>query len=65
MKTHHIILWWLVIIGALNWGLIGLLNYNAMAILLGEGTTLEKIAYDLIGLAAVLLLWKHYSERKK
>lgn len=42
----------LVIIGGLNWGLIGLFNYNIVSAIFGSGT-LTNIIYDLIGLSAV------------
>ena len=52
----------LVTIGALNWGLIGLFEYNVIEEVLGDGgsalstKTLAKIVYILIGASAVYLL---------
>lgn len=44
----------LVIIGALNWGLIGLLNFDLVAALFGGQTTLlSRIVYSLVGLAGL------------
>lgn len=45
--------WALVIIGALNWGLVGLFNYDLVAALFGSMSTLAKIVYTLVGAAAV------------
>jgi uncharacterized protein len=45
----------LVIIGALNWGLVGLVNYNFVESLLG-GLGLVQIVYILVGLSGVLML---------
>ncbi len=46
----------LVVIGALNWGLIGALHKNAVAKLLGSGTPAESIVYIIIGIAGVMKL---------
>lgn len=44
----------LVIIGALNWGLIGLFQFDLVAFLLGGQTSIfSKIVYTLVGLAGV------------
>ena len=48
----------LVIIGALNWGLIGLFGLNPIGMLLGYGSTVERIIYILVGLAG---LWSAFS----
>jgi len=44
----------LVIVGGLNWGLVGLMQYNLVEAILGQ-TTLAAIVYILVGLAAVYL----------
>lgn len=47
----------LVIIGAINWGLIGLFNLNLVALLFGETLSiLSRIAYILVGAAGVALV---------
>jgi uncharacterized membrane protein YuzA (DUF378 family) len=43
----------LVIIGGLNWGLIGFSGYNLVSSIFGEGTSASRIVYSLVGLAAV------------
>jgi len=43
----------LVIIGGLNWGLVGLLNFDLVAALFGAGSALARIVYVLVGLSAV------------
>lgn len=52
MKTLDWIALILVIIGGLNWGLVGLLNYNVVSAIFGDGA-LANIIYDLVGLAAI------------
>jgi uncharacterized membrane protein YuzA (DUF378 family) len=46
----------LVIIGALNWGLIGIWNYDLVVALLGNIPNAVRITYILVGLAGVLKL---------
>lgn len=44
----------LVIVGALNWGLIALFNFDLVATLFGGSTTLlSRIVYGLVGLAGL------------
>ncbi len=47
----------LIVIGAINWGLVGLLGINLVTIIFGDGGTLTNIIYDLIGLAGVWALF--------
>lgn len=44
----------LVIVGGLNWGLVGLMQYNLVEAILGQ-TGLTGVVYILVGLAAVYL----------
>lgn len=46
----------LVIVGALNWGLIGLLKFNLVLTLLGSWPMVERIVYVLVGLSAIAVL---------
>jgi uncharacterized membrane protein YuzA (DUF378 family) len=55
----------LLIIGGLNWGLIGIANFDLVASLFGPGTTLTKIVYDLVGLAAIIKLIAWISKMSK
>jgi len=43
----------LVIVGGLNWGLVGLFNFNLVAAIFGEMAALSRIIYILVGLAAI------------
>lgn len=53
MKIVNILALVLVIVGALNWGLIGLMGLNLVTTLFGEGTSLTNIVYILVGVAAI------------
>ncbi|MCK6257130.1 DUF378 domain-containing protein [Fictibacillus sp. KIGAM418] len=46
----------LAIIGALNWGLIGLFDFNVVTAIFGSGSTLTQIIYVLVGLSGLWLL---------
>jgi uncharacterized protein len=47
---------WAVIAGGLNWGLIGLFGFNLIGLILGFFPLLERLAYLLVGVAAIILL---------
>lgn len=46
----------LVIVGAINWGLMGFFNLNLVNMLFGSMAGLEKVVYILIGLSGLLVL---------
>ena len=46
----------LVIVGGLNWGLVGIAKFNLVEKILGSGTMLSSIVYDLVGLAAIYMI---------
>lgn len=49
----------LVIIGGLNWGLIGFFKFDLVATIFGDMSTLTRIVYSLVGLAALyMIFWK-------
>jgi hypothetical protein len=62
MDTLKTIALVLVIIGGLNWGLVGLMNFDLVAALLGDMSLLSKIVYDLVGLAAVYIAFTSFTE---
>lgn len=55
----------LTIIGAINWGLIGLLDFNLVSFLFGEMSMLSRIVYSLVGIAGLInigLLFTHLED---
>lgn len=44
----------LVLIGALNWGLVGIFKFNLVAFLLGDMTRPARLVYALVGLSAIV-----------
>lgn len=43
----------LIIVGGLNWGLVGLLNFDLVATIFGPMSILARVVYSLVGIAAV------------
>lgn len=44
----------ITIIGAINWGLIGLLDFNLVDTIFGVGSLLSKIVYTLVGICGIV-----------
>jgi len=44
----------LSIIGCINWGLVGLLNFNLVEYLLGDGSLLTRIVYVLVMISGLV-----------
>ncbi|MDQ6882372.1 MAG: DUF378 domain-containing protein [Pseudomonadota bacterium] len=47
----------LLIIGGLNWGLVGLMDLDVVAAVFGRGTMISRVVYILVGVAAVYGLY--------
>ncbi len=43
----------LLVIGGLNWGLVGLFQYDLVATIFGTGTTVANIVYVVVGVSAL------------
>ena len=53
----------LVVIGAINWGLIGILNFNSVDAIFGTMSVISRIIYALVGISglwAIRLLFVDY-----
>lgn len=59
MKVLHQVSYVLLWVGGLNWGLVGLFNYNLVESLLGSVAGAANVVYVLVGLAAVYTLVTH------
>ena len=53
MNTLYKVSLALLIVGGINWGLIGLLNFDLVAFIFGGGSLLSRIVYTIVGIAAV------------
>lgn len=64
MKALKIIALILVIIGGLNWGLVGLVDFDLVAAIFGEMSAISRIVYSLVGLAAIVLAVVSFGKTK-
>jgi uncharacterized protein len=56
MKLQSLIDWiacFLVLIGGLNWGLVGLFDFDLIASIFGKKSFLSRTVYSIVGLAAI------------
>lgn len=65
MKALKIISLVLVIIGGLNWGLVGLLEFNLVAAIFGSMSVISRVIYVLVGLAALVMILVSLKKEKK
>ena len=65
MKALDVIAAILVIVGGLNWGLVGVFSFDVVAKIFGEMSVISRIVYILVGVAALYqaLLWKAIQRR--
>lgn len=64
MKTLHMIAWILVIIGGLNWLLVGLFKWDVGQLFGGMDMMVSRIIYVLVGLSAIYELFTHKANCK-
>ena len=55
MRVLNTITLVLLIVGGLNWGLVGLFGFDLVAAIFGEMSPLSHIVYTLVGLSALYL----------
>jgi hypothetical protein len=53
MRTIDIIVAVLLVVGGLNWGLVGAANFNLVATLFGSSSFVSSLVYILVGLSAL------------
>lgn len=53
MRALNVLTLVLLIVGGLNWGLVGLFGFDLVAAIFGEMSTLSRIVYVLVGLSAL------------
>jgi uncharacterized membrane protein YuzA (DUF378 family) len=66
MKKLDVIAAILLVVGGLNWGLVGLFGFDLVATIFGgQGALLARIGYSLVGLSAIYqgLGWKAIQRR--
>lgn len=60
MKFLYNIVLTLVIIGALNWLLIGLFHFDLVATLFGSMSLLSRIVYTLVGISGIISIGLYF-----
>lgn len=65
MKSLDVIAAVLVVVGAANWGLFGLFQFDLVSALLGEASLLSRVVYCMVGLAGLFqaMQWKSIQRR--
>ena len=64
MKATHSLAFILVVVGGLNWLLVGLFSWDIGMIFGGQGAVLSRIIYILVGLSAIYLITTHKKDCK-
>jgi uncharacterized membrane protein YuzA (DUF378 family) len=65
MKTPYKVAMVLLVVGGLNWGLVGLLDFDLVAMLFGEMSMISRVVYSLVGVSAVYVGMMVMSGEKK
>jgi uncharacterized protein len=65
MNALDWIAWILVIVGGLNWGLWGALQFNLVDAIFGVGSTASMVVYVLVGLGALWMIISALMMKKK
>ena len=55
----------LVIVGGLNWGLVGIFSFDLVAAIFGTMSVVARIVYILVGLAAIYILVHSGKHRRR
>lgn len=63
MNAMDMIVWILLFVGGLNWGLVGAFNYNLVDSIFGDDSAIRMIVYILVGLAAVWSLISMFTKK--
>lgn len=64
MKSVGLVAMVLVLVGALNWGLVGLVNLNLVTAVFGEASKLTTVVYALVGLSALYTGYVYFAKGK-
>lgn len=57
MKVLDIVVTVLLLIGAINWGLVGFFGFNLVGTIFGEATALTRVIYAVVGLSGIYELF--------
>jgi len=68
MKKLNILDWIaviLVVVGGLNWGLVGILKFDLVATIFGDMSSISRVVYALVGVAAIYTIYLATQINKK
>lgn len=67
MKTLDVIVAILLVIGGLNWGLVGFFDFDLVGTIFGEMSAFTRLIYSLVGISALyqIFQWKAIQKRWK
>jgi uncharacterized membrane protein YuzA (DUF378 family) len=65
MDIVKIIAFVLVVVGGLNWGLVGLFDFDLVAFLFGAGSALSRLVYVLVAVSALVLTFVQINEPRR
>ncbi len=57
MKTVYIVALLLLVVGGLNWGLVGFFGFDLVAWIFGDMSVLSRVVYSLVWLSAVFVAY--------
>jgi hypothetical protein len=65
MKSLDVTIAILLVIGGLNWGLVGLMNFDLVASIFGQMSFLSRIVYVVVGISAIYqaMQWRAIQRR--
>ncbi len=57
MNALDVLAFVLVIVGGINWGLVGWVNYNLVDSIFGVDSTISRVVYAIVGAASLYLIY--------
>jgi uncharacterized membrane protein YuzA (DUF378 family) len=64
MKAMHMLTFLLLVVGGLNWLLVGIFGWDIGQLFGGQAATISRVVYILVGLSALFELLTHKSTCK-
>jgi uncharacterized membrane protein YuzA (DUF378 family) len=59
MKALHCVTFLLLVVGGVNWGLVGFFEFDLVATIFGDMSAVSRVVYGLVGLSALVELFSH------
>lgn len=62
MKYVNMIAYLLLIVGGLNWGLVGVFDFDLVATLFGDMSMISRVVYGLVGVSAIYAAYLKFAK---